>query len=313
MNTIRPLSRGELTAIYRAAIRGVARGDYDNAIGYCNILIEAQFVVAGALINRGLARSCKGNYEGAVRDLTGACEQLKSSPLALALAYTNRGNCNRELGNYQVAIADCTQSIEIAAEKRHSERTLAYAYMNRSLTHSAEGEHEKAIEDCNKAVQFASLTTQEAKSFAYADLGAVYGAQGNFEKANDAFEIAFKVAGSDVRPKAWAYWKRGTVRQMQGNAEGAIADLTEAIQADPQFAAPYKTRSAMYRSISDAARSEADQQAVERLKLDPVGEPDLRTVKRGVQRRQLLIIVAAIILLIVILLQVLPPANVLPR
>lgn len=310
MITIKPFTRSELAAAYRLATRDVARGDYDNAIRYCNLLIKEQFVIAGALINRGLARSSKGNYEDAVRDLTDAIEQVKAGPLALALACTNRGNCNRELGNYQAAIADCTQSIELGTGTRRGERILAYAYMNRGLTYSAQGEHEKALEDCNQAIKRASAASQGAQSFAYADRGAVYGAQGDFERANADFEIASKIAGSQVRPKAWVYWKRGTVRQVQGNFDGAIADLTEAIQADPQFAAPYKTRSAVYSAIGDAAHAQSDQQTVESLKLDPVGEPDMVAVKRNVQRRQLLIMVAVIVLLVVILLQVLPPASV---
>ena len=63
---------------------------------------------------------------------------------------------------------------------------------------------------------------------------------------------------------------RGVARADAGDADGAITDLTKAIEQDPGTAAAYVRRGRIYEAEGDKARAAADYRSA--LKIDPYDE-----------------------------------------
>jgi tetratricopeptide (TPR) repeat protein len=78
--------------------------------------------LAEAYLNRGVAKSTKGDQDGAIDDESKAIELNPK----LAEAYLNRGAAKQTKGDLEGAIADFNQALEL-------DPTLAEAYLNRGL------------------------------------------------------------------------------------------------------------------------------------------------------------------------------------
>jgi tetratricopeptide (TPR) repeat protein len=60
------------------------------------------------------------------------------------------------------------------------------------------------------------------------------------------------------RNNVFGYSGRGTIRARKADYDGAITDLNQAIKLRPNFAAAYKSRSAVWAAKGDLKRAEAD-------------------------------------------------------
>jgi tetratricopeptide (TPR) repeat protein len=305
MPSVSELKRQPKVVLYRASIRCMQSGDYDNAIRYCSALIDVGFSPATSYMNRGLARCNKGNYQAAIIDLDEVIQVSGSNQAIRALAFSNRGHCQRQQGNIEAAIADCTNAIELASHWFPGHHSIqAFARMNRGLAYSTRGAHDQALEDCERALALASGLPRHVQSFALADRGSVLGMMGDSERALADFEAALALADNLPYPKAWAYGRRGLVHSARGATEDAIRDLTLAIEAAPQLVDPYQARGNQYTAKGDTQRAAADYQKVEALRADPSGPVDheeLIRLARAVNNRQLFNISVALFFIVILM------------
>jgi tetratricopeptide (TPR) repeat protein len=69
------------------------------------------------------------------------------------------------------------------------------------------------------------------------------------------------------KPKAWAHANRGMALMYKEDLDGALVELTRAIEIDPTYAIAFVDRGTVYDSKNDHARAIADFEAA--IKLDP--------------------------------------------
>jgi tetratricopeptide (TPR) repeat protein len=125
--------------------RGEARaekGDYEGAIADLSKAIEVDPKQARAYAERGWARRQMGDYDGAIADYNRAIEL---APQVSSAYYDNRGLARLKKGDYGGAIADFTKVIEL--DPKH-----ASAYVGRGTSRFYMGDHRGAIEDWQKAI-----------------------------------------------------------------------------------------------------------------------------------------------------------------
>lgn len=112
----------------------------------------------------------------------------------------------------------------------------AEAYNKRCHAYLMEGNRLRAMEDCNYALQIKTNFAQVYQ--AYTNRGIARFSLGDAQGA-----IADYTQAININPKhALAYNSRGHVREKIGDKKGAIADFTMAIKVDPKFAAAYLNR-----------------------------------------------------------------------
>jgi len=123
-------------------------------IGTAIVLVQPQFAVALTnlvvaqqptvqnLINSAEIKTEKGDYQGAIADLTQAIQLSPNN----AEAYYLRANAYYQLENYQGAIADFNQAIKLNPD-------FAIAYYNRGLARRNLGNYQGAIADFTQAIK----------------------------------------------------------------------------------------------------------------------------------------------------------------
>lgn len=133
-----------------------ALGGYRGSVGELSRIIEKHPDSAEAFYNRANARSCSGDYGGAVRDFTMAIKLGLRFREAVA-AYGNRGLARMETGDLEGAMDDFS---EIIARKPGNRRLLRSAYLNRALLKERGGDAEGAAWD-RKLAAICSFDIQE--------------------------------------------------------------------------------------------------------------------------------------------------------
>jgi Flp pilus assembly protein TadD len=135
------------------------RGQYAEAVPYCDMAIRLQPENPEAYNNRGTAYTGKDDLDKAIADFSRAIE-LKP---AFAEAWNNRAFVWFCKSNYTAAIADCSRAIEI--NPRNSR-----AYNNRGNVFSSAGDWQRAVENYSHAITldplFAAAYTNRATAFA---------------------------------------------------------------------------------------------------------------------------------------------------
>jgi tetratricopeptide (TPR) repeat protein len=202
------------------------KGDYDQAISYCNQALQSNPNNAWAYNNRGLAYGLKGSYDRAVSDFNKAVELDPN----FAEAYSNRGNAYRGKGNYDRAISDFNKAVELYPN-------FAEAYSNRGLVHDDKGNYDRAISDFSKAIE---LDPNNADAYSYR--GGAYGIKGNIDQAISDLNKAIELNPND----AGAYSNRGVAYGTKGNIDQAISDFNKAIELNPNDADAYSNRGVAY-------------------------------------------------------------------
>lgn len=106
---------------------------------------EKEPQTAEEYVNRGIARSKKGDLDGAIADYDKAIA-LKPD---YAYAYNNRGNARGKKGDDDGAIADFTKAISLIPN-------FGAAYANRGLAELSKGLEAEAEQDFKKAIELSA-------------------------------------------------------------------------------------------------------------------------------------------------------------
>ncbi len=197
----------------------------------------------------------------------------------VARTYLLLGLAHYEQSDQKKAIANYTRAIEIAPAyvTAYANRGLSYAmakdfkeamrdfdraieidpeymqaYYFRAFAHQRHGDHQKAIEDFNVALTL----TQDKNEIAtiYYNRGRTYR---DLDKLNDA--LADYTQALTLNPNyASAYFSRGLLQQQTKNNDAAIADYSRAIESNPDHAQAYYNRGLLYRKEGTDFRAMKD-------------------------------------------------------
>jgi tetratricopeptide (TPR) repeat protein len=172
---------------------------------------------AYALYQNGMTKFRAKDYQGAIEDFNGA---IKSDP-KFAEAYKSRGNAKSWLGDNQGRIEDLTKAIELEPKN-------ALSYSDRGDGKSYLKDWTGQIADYEKAVQI------DPNNQRYKD-------KLNNAKNNLRWNVVVS-AEEKSNPQAHTLFQSGIKKHDVKDYQGAIADFTSAIEADPKFSPAYKRR-----------------------------------------------------------------------
>ncbi|MFI6920361.1 tetratricopeptide repeat protein [Nonomuraea spiralis] len=178
-----------------------------------------------------------GRTEEALADYERA---MRAGP-PLPEAYYNRAELRTVRGDVEGALADLGTVIEL-------DPSCLDAYINRAGLLAASERDEEARADVT-----AGLARAPGNPHLLTVLGQLETAAGRFEEAGAALDLAVEHA-----PELAAAWgNRGVLRHATGDGEGAVADLTRAIELDRQPDL-YANRAVALRALGRTAEAEAD-------------------------------------------------------
>ena len=190
--------------------RGFAATDVDEQLRFYNEAIGIKPDYADAFYNRGIARSKKDDWEGALQDFNGAI-RLKPD---FANALMNRGIARSKKGDVEGALQDYNAAIRLKPD-------FAEAFINRGNARSDKGDVEGALQDYNEAIR---LKPDIAEAFH--NRGDARRDKGDVEGALQDYNEAIRLKPDD----AIAFYNRGVARRDKGDVEGALQDYNEAIR-----------------------------------------------------------------------------------
>lgn len=191
---------------------------------------------------RGLDKAKNDDSDGAIRDFSEAI-QLEPN---FADAYVQRGNLRFKNGNPELAIADYRAAIGI------DERNAA-AFKARGMARLYDADEDGALEDLSKAIQIAEseparlppldlFFARRTRASVYSrrragdrelfDLSAMIDAYWKNPDLADALKGNYGAQGASAL-MATIYRQRAALYVQRANADGAIADLSFALQLDP--------------------------------------------------------------------------------
>jgi len=205
--------------------RGIAREDkedFDGSISDLNLALKFNPEYSDAYNERGIAWHDKGDLEAAMIDYTRAIDLDGKN----AKAYINRGNVWNDKKAYDNAIADFNRALVIAPQD-------AFAYANRCVSQTKKQVFNDAINDCNKAL---ALDPQFAQAYVFR--GDLRADMDDLESAIDDYGKAIKISPQYAR----AYLARGLARVDKGDSANAFADFAKAIELRPTYAEAYAAR-----------------------------------------------------------------------
>ena len=145
--------------------------------------------------------------------------------------------------NYTEAIKFCSEAIELNPN-------LSDAYAYRGESYESLKDYERAIKDFIKAVEL-----NPKDEWAYSSLGLIYEhTEKNYEAAIEYFSKSI-----EINPSAWKYSFRSDVYKKMKDYDHAIADLTRAIELEPNNNHYYFSRALIYHyNLNDYERALAD-------------------------------------------------------
>ncbi len=195
--------------------------------------------------NRGNAYEGLGKYSEAITDYS---EAIRLDP-RIPTAYERRGYLYFNNKEYEKSIIDYSAVIRI-------DPTNYFVYSYRSIAYENIGEYEKAIDDYTRYINRLRITDDPLPpgvlGNAYMSRGEVYEKLGKTDKAiadyKDAIRsflpghitsdnLLYLTTEIELDPKiAFIYAARGSVYYNRSEYEKAIADYTEAIRLQPDYA-----------------------------------------------------------------------------
>lgn len=149
-------------------------------------------------------------------------------------AYMKRSSVRFIEGDLSGAVADCDQMIRIDPE-------FQAAYMFRGLSHMAADQQDLAAKDFDCISKFEVKDAMGAYMHAFADM-----VQANFGSAIKALDQALELEEGDDELRPLTVGMRGLAKAMAEDPKGAIRDLTEAIEARPDYLGFYYYRARVF-------------------------------------------------------------------
>lgn len=186
-----------------------------------------------------------------------------------AEAYVKRGLAHYRAGQYKLAIADYTRTLEL-------NRYHADAYASRGDAYQALGDGQHAIADYSASLEKRwNARVMRRRAHTYFE-------QGNVQNALADYSAVIK-----RQPSGVAYHARGNA-YLRLSTEGAedrlrlaLADLSQAIGLEAQFAGAYISRALVYVRLGEQALATADYRKVVDLLTETIrtwqGEPNALT------------------------------------
>ncbi len=232
------------------AMAHLSNNALEAALADCEQALRLNPALAQAYCYRGLARQKLGDPAGALADFNRA---LELDP-QLAKAYLNRGIAHRDLGHLEAALTDLSQAIAL-------DPSDARAYSSRGQVHRLLGDPLAALQDYTAALERDPHNPQ-----LYFDRGQIHFEQEEWPAACEDFSQALQWAGQpgsrrglDLMARIYLY--RGLARQRLGDWQGALADFTALIQAQPQASQGFALRAAVHLALGnkEAALADLDQ------------------------------------------------------
>lgn len=154
-------------------------------------------------------------------------------------------------GTYEEAVHQFDRAISLSPQ-------LAEAYLNRGLAERNLNRPEAALIDLAKALDLDSSLT-----LAHDELGQIYAARGDSEKALDQFSKSIA-----AKPTANGLYQRGQLYEKLGQHQKAIADYTKAIAELADAPYIYFARSTARVAIGDTAGAQSDRARGMELSVD---------------------------------------------
>jgi tetratricopeptide (TPR) repeat protein len=135
--------------------------------------------------------------------------------------YFSRGIGSYYMGNIDDAIASFDMVIEKAPR-------MAHAYNNRGIFYIEKGDMKKALEDFDHAGEFIS---EDNDVFIRALTGNILFAEGNYEKAKEAFDYMIKIQPDNDT----VYYMRGKCFMKLNDLQNAQIDFEKALSLRPEY------------------------------------------------------------------------------
>ncbi|HWG47891.1 MAG TPA: tetratricopeptide repeat protein [Gemmataceae bacterium] len=179
-----------------------------------------------AWVERGLVRRRLGDDAGALDDFA---EAVQRDPRDLR-AWLNRGELHLRRRVYRAAIDDFTSVLRLEPKN-------VPAYRERGLCYSENGDFDKAIADESTAIDLAPADPR-----AYYYRANARRQRGDTRQALDDYSAAIDRNRDSVRELAPAYRTRGMIYLDRAEYTRAIADLTRALEREPEDTAIRRAR-----------------------------------------------------------------------
>ncbi|RKY16683.1 MAG: hypothetical protein DRP63_04975 [Planctomycetota bacterium] len=233
----------------RAIVKAI-KGDLDGAMADHTKAIELDPQNGRFYYNRGITKMNKSDLDGAIADYTKAIEL---DPRC-AEAYNNRGTVWLRKNEYDKALADFTKAIELNPR-------LAAAYNNRAIVWTEKGQYLRAWLDWKKATELDPELAKEPVSLpAWTEKGELGRAMADWTKLTT-------LSTDPNRESAEALHIRGIGKHQRGDYDGAIADLTKAIELKPDYVEAFVSRGIAWAKKGEYDRAIADY--TKAIKLNP--------------------------------------------
>jgi tetratricopeptide (TPR) repeat protein len=197
---------------------------------------------ASGAYERGIDKAKNGDSDGAIRDFS---EAIRLNP-NFAEAFIQRGNARFKNGNPELAITDFSDAIGIDARN-------AAAFKARGMARLYNADEDGALDDLSRAIQIAEgeatrlpvidlffarrtragiYSRKQAGDRELFDLSAMLDAYWKNPDLADALKANYGVQGA-ASLMATIYRQRAALYIQRANTDGAIADLSLALQLDP--------------------------------------------------------------------------------
>ncbi len=247
--------------------RGIARHDKedsDGSISDLNLALKFNPEYSDAYNQRGIAWHDKSDLEAAMIDYTRAIDLDAKN----AKAYINRGNVWNDKKAYDNAIADFNRALVIDPQD-------AFAYANRCVSQTKKQVFNDAINDCNKAL---ALDPRFAEAYVFR--GDLRADMDDLDSAIDDYSKAIKISPQYAR----AYLARGLARVDKGDSADAFADFAKAIELKASYAEAYAARGLAL--LSGGRDVEAERDLKKSVELNPKLKTVIEEIATDIRRRR---------------------------
>jgi protein O-mannosyl-transferase len=198
---------------------------------------------------RGLARSYKGDGQGAMQDYNAA---IRLNP-GFADVYNERALLYYCTGNKRAALSDFNKAIFLNPG-------FAFAYSNRGKIYLSEADTSAALNDFNHAIR-----VKPDYIIAYKNRGLLKAYLRDLQGALKDINKALELSPNDAE----AYFERGYVKALQKNHEEAIKDYDLSLKFEPDNGKVYGFRGNSRLALKDSSGALQDMRTALRLGTDP--------------------------------------------